>query len=99
MPRFRVSKAARRDLGEIASYIARDNPPAALRLRAAFADRFGMLSRQPLIGEACETLGSRLRMFPHGSYVIYYVPAPGGVRIARVIHGARDQQDVLDVPE
>lgn len=53
-------------------------------------DRFGMLVRQPLIGEACDDLAPNLRYFPVGNYVIYYQPTDDGVVIVRVVHGARD---------
>jgi plasmid stabilization system protein ParE len=34
-----------------------------------------------------------LRVFPVGNYLIYYRKAPrGGILIARVIHGMRDQE-------
>jgi toxin ParE1/3/4 len=72
------------------------NPLAATRLAASFADRFDMLAHQPLIGEACNPADSEMRNFPHGNYVIYYEPVLGGVRILRVVHGAREQQHALD---
>ena len=37
----------------------------------------------------------RYRSFTVGNYVIYFVPASGGIRIARVLHGARDHNALL----
>jgi toxin ParE1/3/4 len=31
-----------------------------------------------------------LRSFPVGSYVIFYVPLPGGIEVVRVTHGRQD---------
>ena len=90
MSRFRLTHLANRDLDEIATYIARDNPPAAHRLVDKLFERFEMLTRQPLIGESCAELAPNLRNFPLGSYVIYYQPVDDGVVIVRVVHGARD---------
>lgn len=90
MSRYRVSPEARKDIKDIYRYIAKDNPAAAGRLRDALYEKFRMLSRQPLIGEACDELFPGLRNFPVGNYVIFYTPTDRGVRIVRVIHGARD---------
>ena len=35
------------------------------------------------------------RSFSVGNYVIYYAPAPDGILIARVLHGARDHNSLL----
>lgn len=32
---------------------------------------------------------------PHGRYVIFYTPRPGGVAIVRVLHSARDTTRVF----
>jgi len=90
MSRYRISVRAREDLKEIYRYIAKDNPTAAGQLRDAFYEKFRMLVRQPLIGEACQDLLPDLRFFTVGNYVIFYVLADNGVKIIRVLHGARD---------
>ena len=90
MSRYRISDQARIDLKEIYRYIALDNLKAAGQLRGLFYDKFRMLSRQPLIGEACEDLLPGLRFFSAGNYVIFYTPSDEDVKIIRVLHGARD---------
>lgn len=99
MPRYRLSRDARREVDRIGQYIAQYNPAAALRMYDALQQTFRMLSRQPLLGEAVPEIAANRRCFPVGNYVVYYEPTPGGVRIVRVIHGARDQERALDSPE
>jgi toxin ParE1/3/4 len=74
----------------ILDYIARDKPLAAIAFVQTLKDKSNTLARFPLLGAAREGLIPGLRMFPVGNYVIYYRPQGGGVRIERVLHGARD---------
>ena len=101
MSRYRLSALARSDLDAIWDYIGveHDRPLAAHRLIEALFDRFAMLGRQPLAGEAREDLAdvaTGVRSFSLGNYVIYYQPVADGVRISRVLHGARDARAALE---
>ena len=89
---YRLSREAHADLDGIWKYIARDNSTAADRFLDRLHSKFAMLSRQPLLGEPRDELGTGLRSFPAGNYVIYYRPTQGRIKVelARVIHGARD---------
>ena len=80
---------------DIYTYIARDNREAATRVLDVIRAKFQMLARQPLIGDACEELAEGLRNVPSGSSVIYYLPVSDGVRIVRVLHGARDVRPIF----
>ena len=51
---------------------------------------FDMLAQNPLAGRARSDLASKLRSFPVGSYVIFYVPASDGIEVVRVMNGRRD---------
>jgi toxin ParE1/3/4 len=95
MSRFTLSRLARGDLEAIWDYIgiANDRPDAAHRLIERLYEAFRFLSSQPLSGEARKDLADLvpdIRSFSVSSYVIYYQPTAGGVRIGRVIHAARD---------
>lgn len=85
-----LTAPARDDLDEIWWHIAQDNVAAADKVIARLVERFDMLARQPLIGEACPELKSDLRNFPVRPYVIYYAVDSEEVAIIRVLHGARD---------
>lgn len=90
MKPFRLSDQAESDLRQIWEYIGRDNPDAADRQLDRLYERFTLLGKQPLLGQAREDLRPGLRVFPSGSYVILYYPDEPGVQIVGVIHGARD---------
>ena len=90
-----VTVPAREDLDEIWDYIARDNPVVATKVVYRIRDRFEMLGRQPLLGEVCEDLQPGLRNFPVRPYVIYYCVLDDVVSIVRVLHGARDVEQLF----
>lgn len=98
MPRLEISPAANGDLVEIGLYIAQQS---GSRQRAdSFLDLIvetcEMLATQPEMGELRTELATgRYRSFSVGNYVIYFCPAPDGIRIARVLHGARDHHALL----
>lgn len=73
-------------------FVAEDaSPHAADRLIDAIVERFDLLSDQPHLGRLRPEFGEGIRSFLAETYVIYYQPA-ADVRIARVLHGRRDQQ-------
>ncbi len=81
---------AQDDLDDIWSYIAADNTAAADKTIVRLLEKFDMLARQPLIGEACPELKPDLRNFPVRPYVIYYQVHAGDVVILRVLHGSQE---------
>lgn len=96
MPRFTVSPEAQKDLDQIHAHISGDNPDAADRVLEAALATFEALAKMPGMG--------RPRTFKHSglsglrsfraegfrNYLIFYRPAAAGVEIVRVLHGARD---------
>jgi toxin ParE1/3/4 len=82
--------AAKADLIDIWQYIADDNPDAADRMLDRIWDGFCVIERCPYGGTARPELAINLRCYSVGNYVIYFRPAPRGVEIVRVLHGARD---------
>lgn len=84
------SPMAVEDLEAILQYIARDRPAAAVSFVETLKDKCNTLARFPLLGASRDHLAEGLRVFPVGSYVIYYRPERDTVRIERVLHGARD---------
>ena len=90
MPNIIRSPLANADIIEIWNYIAEDNPAAADRLLAKFDETFRRILHQPGIGRTTDELGSGLRMFPIGSYLIFYREHGADVTVFRILHGARD---------
>jgi len=83
------------DLDDILAYIARDKPRAAIAFVETLKEKCHALARFPFLGASREGLIPGLRMFPVGNYVIYYRAESDGVRIERVLHGARDADALL----
>jgi toxin ParE1/3/4 len=88
--RLLISNDAGADLDLIADFIACESPTAATRIMRRLIDRFKLLSSTPLSGQVRNDLRPGLRCVTIGNYVIYFEPISDGVRILRVIHGARD---------
>jgi toxin ParE1/3/4 len=95
MPRIVRSPESDNDVFEIASYVARDNLPAALHLIDVIDEKLRLLAEFPHLGPARDDLGPSLRSFPLGNYVIYYRPRPDGIDVVRVLHGARDLRRIF----
>jgi toxin ParE1/3/4 len=98
MSRLEISPAANRDLIAIGVYIAQQSGSqqrADLFLDSIF-QTCQMLATQPEMGEIrTEFATGRYRSFSVGNYVIYFCPTPDGIRVARVLHGARDHHTLL----
>jgi len=94
MNRYKLSRQAVSDLEEIADYIARDNPQAAIRVIDAVHETLTLLAGNPEMGAARDDLRSNLRVFPARKpaqrYVIAYHPTAHGIEVNSVIHSARD---------
>ena len=75
---------------EIAVFIAHDNPERALRFVDELEGKCHALGASPSIGTPRPELGKGVKMLPYGRYVIFYREANKGVRIERIMHGARD---------
>ena len=88
--------AARVDLKEIGDYIASDNRAAAKRLIAELHERAARLNDAPRLGRSRSELQNGLRSVAFRSYVIFYRVEDAGVRIERIIHGARDIDAIFD---
>ncbi|MBI5132562.1 MAG: type II toxin-antitoxin system RelE/ParE family toxin [Rhodopseudomonas palustris] len=88
--RARKSPEAERDIAAIWRFVASDNIKAADRLLETFEKVFDVLAQSPLVGRARPELSPKLRSFPSGSHVLYYLPLKDGVVVVRVLHGRQD---------
>jgi toxin ParE1/3/4 len=95
MPRITRTFPARDDLQQIWLYVAQHNITAADRLIDRFERTLRTLARHPQMGESVPQYRPSLRRFTVGNYVLYYEPIEGGVRLVRVLHGARDVDDIF----
>jgi len=94
----RLLSIAEEDFAEIISFIAADNPTAAI----AFADKIEkdleLLSENPKIGrvpreEELKNLGYRYLIVQN--YLIFYTIERKTVLVYRILHGARNYKSVL----
>lgn len=99
MPRLRTSRIAEQDVLGIWEHIAEDSPTAADRVWQRLRERFGLLQKFPNMGEPQERYRPGLRSVVEGSYVNFYEPRPDEVLIYRVLHGARQWEDLLSAEQ
>lgn len=92
---FRLRPEAEADIENIALYIAEDNPSAARRWFEDIYRCCRNLGDMPGMGVARPDVRPGLRMFPMGKYLILYREIEGDAEIVRVIHGARQWQELL----
>ena len=92
---YRLSPQARSELEAIGDYIAEDSPANAKRFIDRLTEKFTALGRNPRIGRARPELRSDLRSFPYGAYLMLYRIIEGGVEIVRVVHAARNLDDLV----
>jgi toxin ParE1/3/4 len=95
MPRVDKTPRAKTDLVEIWCFIAKDNPDAADALVDSIEDRLKQLSNVPLSSEAVPHIGVDVRRSTVGNYVLYIRPIADGVQVIRVLHGARQPEDLI----
>jgi toxin ParE1/3/4 len=95
MPRIVRTYPARDDLKQIWLYIAQRNVAATDRLIDKFERTLQSLARYPLMGESVPRYRAGLRRFTVGNYVLYYEPIRDGVRLVRVLHGARNIEELF----
>lgn len=90
----RRSAAARRDLLDIWLYIAEHDPAAADRLLTEIGAIFSHLAYYPRIGRERTEIEPGIRSLAVRSWVVLYRYADDVVDIVRVVHGARDFDDI-----
>lgn len=95
MHNFSLSREARSDIDEILIFIAADNVEAAISFNDRLHEIFLMLGDNPLAGRERPELNEGLRSFPYGSYLIFYRIWAGEVTVTRVMHSARDLDELF----
>ena len=97
MNRYKLSRLAKADLDDIWLDLAcRANIDIAGRIIDEITDRFPLLAAMPEAGRARPEFGPGVRSFVVDDYIVYYRKAKrGGIHVARVIHGKRDQGKAL----
>jgi toxin ParE1/3/4 len=76
-------------------YIAADSKKSARRWAASIRENCAKLGETPGLGVPKPELGPHVRMLVMGSYLVFYEADTKGVEILRIMHGARDWQEIL----
>lgn len=92
---YRISPKALSDMRTVTGFIGRDSKRAARQWALEIREKFRIIGRSPKIGVARPELGENQRSFPFGNYLIFYREMSSGIEISRVLHGARQWQDML----
>jgi toxin ParE1/3/4 len=95
MAHVTLTAPARDDLDAIWTYIAKDNLSAADRLIDEIHGRCAVYATQPLAATPADRFQVGLRFFVVGSYVVFYRPEDEGILVIRVLHGARNLEELL----
>ena len=102
MAEFQLSHTAQQQLNEIWDYIAQDNPNAARAVIEAAFSAFRKLAEMPEMGRERdfgnpELQGQRYStIFEFPNYLIFYFPTGSGIDVSRVLHGARDLEELME---
>lgn len=102
MSRFELSRVATKDIREIRRYTRKHFGPAQVaKLRERFQEVFEGLAASPAIGQQRAEYDPPEKEFRYHpvlrSFVVVYEPVEDGVRVARVLHGARDLAAALEL--
>jgi toxin ParE1/3/4 len=99
---IRRRRAARNDVVEIFRYLAREGGlQVAERFLTQVEATFARLAKTPGMGARYghgHPALAELHYFPVArfpKYIVFYQPIAGGIRIIRVLHGARDIAGIL----
>ncbi len=95
MPRYIVAQFAIDDLVEIQKFVAADKPSAARRLREKLTRCFELLAKYPDLGTNERRFKLPLKSHIVRPYVVFYRPIQNGIEIVRVLHAARDIDEIF----
>ena len=91
----RIRPLAADDLEQIVRYLDARSDQAGNLFRDEILRTVALLSEHPGMGTLRRTRGrlKGLRSWPMSrfdSYLVFYLPIPGGIEVVRVLHGARN---------
>jgi toxin ParE1/3/4 len=94
MPEVIYSAASEQDLDDIWDHIAEDSSLQADRLWERFRMKLEHLANWNGLGRPRPELAEGCRSYPFGKNCFYFRPRPGGIELLRVLHSARDIQQI-----
>jgi toxin ParE1/3/4 len=94
MARYTKRPKAEADLLEIWLFIAQESPRAADRLLDRIETQCRLLADNPRLGRERPELAPDARAWIVGRYLVLYREQDDGIEVVRVVHGARDVQQL-----
>ena len=92
---IRLSHRASEDLLDLWLYVAESNPAAADRILDDIERVVGLLAENPQMGRERREVMRGIRSFAAVPWVIFYrIEQSDAILVARVIHGARDLDEL-----
>jgi toxin ParE1/3/4 len=98
MAKVEYSPDAKADLREIWDYVSADSQIQADRLIERFREKLGHLARWTGLGRPRPEFTRGCRSYPFGKYCFYFRPIVDGIEVLRVLHSARDL-DQIEFPD
>ena len=92
---YRLLPQAISDIESIVLTIAADNPVAAQNWFDSLHKTFTTLGAMPEMGSPRFDVRPDMRLLPIGSYLILYRATNALAQIVRVVHGAREWEDLV----
>ena len=92
---YRLLPQAISDIESIVLTIAADNPVAAQHWFDRLHKTFTTLGTMPEMGSPRFDVRPDMRLLPIGSYLILYRATDAVAEIVRVVHGAREWEDLV----
>ena len=90
MARYWISPLAEQDLEAIGDFIAQDNPRRAITFIIELRNQCAKIAANPKACRLRPELGTNVRSFAYGNYVIFFQETPDTLCIVRVLHGTMD---------
>jgi toxin ParE1/3/4 len=90
------TERARVDLLQVWNYIAERNFDAANGVLDRILESLNLIATQPHMGESVDNLKVGARRYSVGNYVVYFEPIDGGICLLRVVHAARNLDNLFD---
>ena len=94
--KIEYSDRTKSDLEEIWFHIAEDGEEYANKVVAKIIEKFPNLLSFPKLGKERNEFYIGLRSIPSGKYIIFYQELDNGIEIVRVVHGARDIEQIFN---
>ena len=97
---YKLTEVAREDLRAITYYIALDNEKAAERVYKSVLSTCEQAAEMPGLGRHPDFIADSnifyMNVKKFSQYLIFFKKYADGIRVLRIIHGARDLPDIFN---